>query len=632
MTSIDTAKTNVLTGWKLLAWLFALTMLAVPVAYFKIFTDFSFWDDEGALMAGVRQVLQGQKLYQEVFSRYGPFYHFYTCIQRVLSGTPVTHDVIRLSSLFPWLATASICALMVLRLTRSIALASIAHLFVVQSLSFFAVEPGHPQELCIMLLVCLPGCALLLDSPRWRRPALIALGFLAAALAMTKINIGIFVMVGLGLVLLAATPSNSLSRLAFWGFALTGLLLPYLLLRVHLDSVAAQAYCVVVTMSVASWLVVMRRHPLPKLLRFSDCWIVLASFLVTIVVLVLAVAFQGTSPYQILDALVLANVSFNTSWYFPVPLGPFWIAWGIAGAATAFLFARVRQVRPEAVAAAKLLFGLGVLSIRVSPWPVVLLGFATPLCWLVLFPARTSSEGGESERDTIPRALLCVIAVLQTLYAYPVAGSQLRFISVALMVVALVCLGDALAYLREWWPFPAARPANLARVVTAAVLALVALEYAASGYSRWIVYRSKPSAALPGAHRIHLPQKQASEYQWLVRNLKLHCDKFVGLPGVPSLDIWSGQKPPGDLNGNAWMYLSAQQQEKVITDFSRFPNACVVYSPDIVAFWNQGNLPLTTFPLARYILEHFKTVAQLNGYYFFMVRNERQVDAKSFTM
>jgi hypothetical protein len=582
----------------------------------------------------VKQVLQGQRLYQEVVSGYGPFYYFYACTQRILSGTPVTHDMVRLSSLFPWLATASICALMVLRLTRSIALASLAHLFVVQSLSFFADEPGHPQELCITLLVCLLGCALFLDSPRWRRPALIAMGFLAAALALTKINIGIFVVVGLGIALLAAAPSNSLYRLAFWGFTLAGLLLPYLLIRVHLDHVAALAYCVVVTMSLAAWLAVRGRPAPPKPLRFTDCWIVLASVLVTMVIVVLTLIFQGTSLHQILDALVLSHIAVNISnpfWYYPIPLGAFWIAWGIAGAATAFLFARARQVHPEAiVAAAKFLFGLGVLSIRVSRWPLVLFGFATPFCWLVvLFPARTATGG----RETVARTVLCVIAMLQTLYAYPIAGSQLRFISIPLMVVALVCLGDALAYLWEWWPFPAARPANLAGAATVAVLAIVALVYVASGYSRWNAYRSKPSIALPGAHRIHLAQQQASEYQWLVRNLKRHCDAFVGLPGVPSLYFWSGQEPPGGLNLDNWLYsFTAQQQQKVITDFSRFPNACVVYNPENVKFWNKGNLPLSAFPLARYIQEHFKTAAQLNGYYFFMVRNERQLDAASFTM
>jgi hypothetical protein len=157
MTPVDAAKPKVLTGLKLLAWLAALTVLAAPVAYFKIFTDFSLWDDEGAMMTSVKQVLQGQRLYQEVVSGYGPFYYFYACIQRILSGTPVTHDVIRLSSLFPWLATASICALMVLRLTGSVALASIAHLFVVQSRSFLADEPGHPQELGLFFLVWLVG-------------------------------------------------------------------------------------------------------------------------------------------------------------------------------------------------------------------------------------------------------------------------------------------------------------------------------------------------------------------------------------------------------------------------------------------------------------------------------------------
>src|SRR5207249_10649151 len=132
----------------------------------------------------------------------------------------------------------------------------------------------------------------------------------------------------------------------------------------------------------------------------------------------------------------------------------------------------------------------------ISPWPLALLGFATPLCWLVLFPTRAAAAG----RETVERAVLCAIAVLQTLYAYPIAGSQLRFISIALMVVALICLGDALAYLWEWWPFPAARPAHFAGAATTAVLTLVTLVYLASSYSRWSAYRSKPSVALPGAY------------------------------------------------------------------------------------------------------------------------------------
>ena len=118
-----------------------------------------------------------------------------------------------------------------------------------------------------------------------------------------------------------------------------------------------------------------------------------------------------------------------------------------------------------------------------------------------------------------------------------------------------------------------------------------------------------------------------------MRNLKRHCDMFVGLPGLPSLYFWTGQKPPGGLNLDFWMYsYTSQQQENVIADFARFPNACVVYNPENVASWNKGNLPLNAFPLARYIQEHFKVVAQLNGYYFFMIRNERELDPKLLNM
>ena len=77
----------------------------------------------------------------------------------------------------------------------------------------------------------------------------------------------------------------------------------------------------------------------------------------------------------------------------------------------------------------KLLFGLGIIAALFSSNRSHLLAFATPFCWLVLVPASRKWRS----RLVFPRTLLCTTAVIQTLYAYPVAGSQILFIRILLI-------------------------------------------------------------------------------------------------------------------------------------------------------------------------------------------------------
>ena len=158
-------------------WFLVLSALAGIAAYYWMFTGFSVWDDEGTLLLTVRQFLGGMKLYDQI-KGYGPVYYFYNWILRTASGTPATHDTVRMSSLILWLLTALVCAWIVLRLTRSLLLASFTHVLTFLGLSFFRNEPGHPQELCILLMMALVASGIASALPRWRLPSMFCLGAL----------------------------------------------------------------------------------------------------------------------------------------------------------------------------------------------------------------------------------------------------------------------------------------------------------------------------------------------------------------------------------------------------------------------------------------------------------------------
>ena len=615
------------------AWFTILTVPSAVAAYYRIFSGFAGWDDEGAIMMTVRQYLTGGRLYEEVFSPYGPVYFFYNWLVRSATGNVLDHNAVRITSAAVSLFCAVLCAWIVLRLTKSLAAASVAHLLVFRVLSFFTYEPGHPQELCLLLLVCLAGSGFLAANPRTRWLAMTAAGSLAAALTLVKVNIGIFAILAVALAVAFQAPPGWFSRLAKYAAGAAAMLLPFALMRAHLDDPPTQAYCFVVTASLSALLAGPLGFARPGWLSFRECWAAAAGFAATFAAVLLVLAAQGVPLSRVFTMLVLKHVSLSVSlgtWYLAVELGRLWIAWALTGLAAAVFLARAirdGKKRVEVLLARfQVLFGgAGLLIGLISP--ALLLGFVTPFCWLLLCPPENMPR-----RETHARILLATAAVLQTLYAYPLAGSQTYFLRVLLVVVAAVSLSDGLRGLPETDGL-AAVLLRFSRPAAAVTLAAVALAYPVLAFRAKRLYASLTPLGMPGAERIHAEKQEAEDYQWLVAQLRQNCDTFVGLPGIPSLYFWTGKplpgpahNPPGPLSMDAWMLThSPDEQQAVVDDLSRYPNACAVYSPGGLETWNTAGLDVRSWRLANYILTHFKTIGQ-TGDYQFMIRNERQLD------
>lgn len=609
-------------------WLLFLTAVASVPAYYRMFTEFSPWDDEGALMVTVKQFLGGMKLYNQIPIPYGPVYYFYNWALRTLTATPVTHDVVRMSSLIPLLLTALVSAWIIFRFTDSIALATAGHFLAFRTLQdFFHKEPGHPQELCIFLLVCLVASGVVASVARSRLLGMILLGALPAALLLIKVNIGTFAFLAVSLAVLAHAPKTWFSRVGFYLIGIACVLIPTILMKAQLRDPSAQQFSVLVTLSMLAVLLLLLRVPRTSSYSWRDALIAGTAFLCTLVAAMLGLKVQGVSLVRTVHALLLDSIGsylVHGSFYIPVQLDPRW-SWVLIGPVLCVFFSRnAKNERMEqGIHYVKLALVILTFAVSKALWPNILpplFEFVVPFCWLILYTPPDSQLGV----NDFARTLLCVLTILQTLYAYPVAGSQIEFIQVLPYLVVLVCLYDFALWLQKRAP---AMPKFLVQVCALTVLFFVVGRYVAMAAHERQQYHAMPSLQLPGATRIHLPEAQAQDYRWLVDQLNAHCDVFIGFPEFPSLHLWTGSEPLDGMDMDDWMLsISEKQQTAAAAVLSQHPNACMVYNPAILVFWNRPpRADLFSLPLVRYLHQNFKVVGT-TGQFSLLVRNQRDLD------
>jgi hypothetical protein len=243
----------------------------------------------------------------------------------------------------------------------------------------------------------------------------------------------------------------------------------------------------------------------------------------------------------------------------------FTVALTVAGVCAAFVFrSRSRESVAEwsgwthatMAALAVWLLGLGVTVFAYPTWVV-----AKWLPAIVLLPALAfCSQSPESVRLAL-RATV-VLATLQILVVYPVAGSQVGWGTVAMAVPCCIALAAGVDHSRAW------REANLFIRGGAAVFLSVAFVIAIGQWppTIWKGYLDSQSMGLPGTGLIRIDPTYDAGLKQVVQSLQAQCDTFYGVPNQNSFYIFSGLPAVTGIVANAGISGLTNQQRAQIID------------------------------------------------------------------
>ena len=578
------------------ALLALMTLLAVPYAWSSTFSRSPWFDDEGTLLVSIYAFIKGHRMYDDVYSLYGPLYNLFYGLLYGPLHIPLAHDTGRLIATFLWLVWTAGFSFFSFRLSRSLVSMALCFILILQLLSPLMDEPGHPEELCLVLI-----SATLLMTCRLEESAnslaLVGIGAAIAALTLIKINIGLFIGLPLLIVLLRGSSNRTLSLILAPLAMICLIVLPIALLSLLIGFTWVKIYCFFCLLSfAATGLIYFESAPAPLIMEMRSWAIVVASGGVTAVIIVGAMVLAGSSAFGILNAVVLQNTAFVRNWYVPMHVG----APG-ALSATVSLFAagayrlsgtqpRLRPYRGRAILVMQSIFVLGGLWLffRNSPDnPTEIVKYLGPFCWLLMTPP---DAGATPLR--MARSATALIAAAMLLYVFPVAGHQVSIVAAFPMLILAVLSRDVASVLSRRAPLLSWGPA----AITA--LAFVMGASAALGAVR--TYVNGVDLGLPGASFIRVDPRRAEDLRWVNSQLS-RCSASYSVPGLYSFSLWTRQPLPTTLNVNAELnLLNARQQQAIVRALAREPNLCVVYNPVFLKHFDRGQVEADP-PLLRFV-------------------------------
>ena len=610
-----------------------LAMAMAAAAYFWIFTTFAGYDDEGTLLVSLQAFAHGEVLYRDVYSPYGPFYYELFGGFFALTGAAVTNDISRTIVVVFWVGTSFLYGISIQRLSGRLWLGAAGMCGAFSNLYVLANEPMHPQVLCVALL---GGVTLLAVSGPGRRPALAggAAGALIAALALTKLNLGVYAAAAAVLAAVMTLEPLRSRPWARWPVAAVVVALPVFVVFRDLNNEWARNLAAVEILSMGAIVAVSLRLRWRGRDEGLGRWLVggAVGFGSAFVAILVAIMITGSSLSDVYGGMVTEALRVREINPGAFPMANQVVDWAIASFALAALCARLRAAEPGASTwwsgglriVAGLVILLGVANIHplaLSPAPQNNISLPMLLVWVAAFPP---VPGVESQFKAFLRIFLPALAVAEGLQVYPVPGSQIGIAALTFVPVGALCISDGLDVLRAWSAergrLDLERSALVVTVALVALTAIMALDVVVRpGINSAATYKNQPSLGLPGGSDLHLAEDQVQAYQAMVGDLhRYHCTDFIGYPNINSLYLWSGIEPPPPAAPGVWhLALTDKPQQRIVDELRASPKPCVVRSENRAELW-LGGREVPQRPLVRYIFSDFRPVQTVGEFEFML--------------
>jgi hypothetical protein len=603
----------------------AVTAVTYLIAHPRMFFGFMNYDDEGYMLTALNAFVKHGDLYDRVFTQYGPFY--YEAWGGLFSafGIPVTHDGGRAVTLVAWIVSSLALGLATMRITGSVLLGLATQMLVFAALGVLTNEPMHPGGLICLLLAAIVVVSCFVRD-RVSPYAMAVLGGTVAALILVKINVGVFVLAALMLACVVSYPAlpgrRWLRPLVEAGFVA----LPVVLMLGKFDEFWPRRYALHVAAAAFAVVIVLRARDRESRSSEELGWL-LGGFAAVAAVSCLAIVAAGTSLDGLVDGVLRQPLRQADAFTIQMTLSKRLYALdllALAGAGSYWYVSRRRQGEPApAWLALTSLFSIGVgLSMALSvggkslPFDIgTMPGYQLSMlafCWVALIAPPSIRRSGAS----FPLLLLPLLAVLQALHAYPVAGSQTLWSAFLLIPVGAVCVGNGVRGLAAALPEGAERRA-LAACAAAGVVVLgwfvVNATLREPLRDSRAAYDGAVPLDLPGAESVRVGQPDAELYGQITAAIDANCPALVMLPGMDSFYVWAEQEPPTGYTATGWPTLfDDAHQRQVIADTSGIEGLCLLRNTPLAAGWGGGVVP--PGPLVSYLDRGFEPVARFGDY------------------
>ncbi|HEX4230716.1 MAG TPA: hypothetical protein VHZ07_18715 [Bryobacteraceae bacterium] len=628
-------------GWKNsstalgLTLLFAVCIFCAWVLIEKVaFDRYSTWDDEGYFVLIVRQFLKNGGLYVKTFSQYGPFYTLAESSLHRLFGLPVDLDGGRILTVGYILGSATLLSVFVGRLTRELTLGLACFTLTVISAAPMLEEPGHPHGI-IVSLIAVALCLSLLVGTRHETAALVLLGAVGAALALTKINNGLFFCFALALPLTAVMAKAVFRPLLLGLLVILSLAMPPALMSAHLKGWAG-SFCLYMLISFAALFIAAFQSMVRSAFRPIEIAYPITGFVMTAVLILAYALLTGSTPASLVSGIVTRTLGQPNLFY-----APFEISAGklsllllpVVAIAAASLARRKGAEFDVALAVVKV--AVALIAAAAFLWdPDRAMFYSLPLLPLLLLSAGSASTGAAG---MFSRLFLVSLIDFEMLQAYPVINTHHIALTPAGAWICLMLYDGwsglaVLPTLRLRWPYTGGRAALEWLCLVLAVPVFSFYLYSAPTelggrvlhhreiVMRWLkgqpIPQRSPRLDLPGARLLHMPAAEGSIYRRVAEEVHANCDTLFTMPGMGSLNVWSETPPPNGFNLTAWMEgFTAPEQEAIRTKLEQADRPCVVYNPELVKFWLPPGLHLDAkAPMVEYVLQDTKTVFAAGDY------------------